>query len=179
MEGREIARRIELLSGVGLVVFGGLFALAELAGGRSWGLIWPLFVIVPGVLLFVGAFSFGRGGGFLAIPGAVVTVSGLLLLLTNTLDAWTAWAYLWALVVPGSVGLGLLVFGARTGSPAVRSTGIWLGIAGLALFGFFGAFLELVVGVSGPFGPALGRVLWPTLLIVAGLVLIVAWSRRT
>ncbi len=178
MDGREIARRIELLAGVGLVVFGGLFALAELAGGGSWALIWPLFAIVPGLLLFAGAFSFGRNGGFLAIPGAIVTTSGLLLLVTNTTGAWTAWSYLWPLVTPGSVGLGLLVFGAIARAPGLKSTGIGLGVTGLALCGLFGAFFELVLGVSGPLGPAIGRVLWPALLIVAGLALIVAWARR-
>jgi hypothetical protein len=160
MDGREIGRRIELLAGVGLVAFGALFALAELAGEGSWRLAWPLFVIVPGLLLLAGTFSFGRDGGFLAIPGSLITVAGLLLLFTNTFGAWRAWAYLWPLLTPGAVGLGLLVFGAWSGIPSLRRVGIWLGIAGLVLFVAFGALFELVLGISGPLGPAAGRVLW-------------------
>lgn len=178
MDGREIARRIELLAGVGLVVFGGLFALVELAGGGvAWGYVWPLFVVVPGLLLLAGAFSFGRGGGFLALPGCIVTMGGLLLLVTNTLGVWPAWSYLWALVAPGAVGLGLIVFGTRSRLPDVVRTGEFLAIAGLALFAAFGALFELVFGVSGPIGPAIGRVAWPAALIVAGVWLIVHWAR--
>jgi hypothetical protein len=180
MDGREIARRIELLAGVGLVVFGGLFALVELSGGGSaWSLVWPLFVIVPGLLLFAGAFVFGRGGGFLAIPGSIITVGGLLLLVTNTVGVWASWSYLWPLLTPGSVGLGLFVYGTWSGLPSVRRTGLWLALAGLGLFAVFGAFFELVLGVSGPFGPVVGRLLWPLLLIIVGIWLIVGWSRRT
>lgn len=181
MNGNEIARRIELLAGVGLVAFGGIFALVELAGGggSAWAIAWPLFVIIPGLLFFAGAFAFGRGGGFLAIPGAIITVGGLLLLVTNTLGDWVAWSYLWPLLTPGSVGLGLLVFGTWSGLPGVRRAGIWLGAAGLVLFAVFGALFELVLGVSGPFGPVAGRVLWPLLVIAAGIALIAAWARRS
>ena len=179
MDGREIARRIELLAGVGLVAFGGVFALVVLVGGDDgWGLVWPLFVIIPGVLLFAATFAFGRGGGFLAIPAAILTVGGLLLLLTNTLGIWAAWVYLWPLLTPGAVGLGLLVFGARSGVPQLKRVGLWLGAVGLALFAVLGAVFERALGVSGPFGPEAGRIVWPVLLILGGLWLIVAWSRR-
>lgn len=179
MDGHEVGRRIELLAGVGLVAFGGVFALVELAGGGSaWGLVWPLFVIIPGLLLFAGTFAFGRGGGFLAVPGAILTVGGLILLLTNALDNWAAWAYLWPLLTPGAIGLGLLVFGARSEIPQLKTVGIWLGAGGLVLFAVFGAVFELVFGTSGPFGPVVGSVVWPLLLILAGLWLIVAWGRK-
>lgn len=179
MDGSEIGRRIELLAGVGLVAFGGVFALIELAGGgRVWSLAWPLFVIVAGLLLFAGVFSFGRSGGFLAIPGAILAVDGLVLLVTNTFGVWTAWAYAWALVTPGAVGLGLLVHGTLAGIPRLRRAGAVLAGLGLALFAVFGTAFELVAGLSGPFGPAVGRVVWPLLLIVAGVWLIALWARR-
>lgn len=179
MDATEIGRRIELLAGIGLVVYGGLFALVELAGGgRAWELVWPLFVMVPGLLLFAGAFLFGRGGGFLAIPGAIIVAAGALLLVTNTSGVWVAWSYLWPLLTPGAVGLGLFVYGVHDGLPGVRRTGAWLGMAGVVLFAVFGAFFELVLGISGPFGPQVARFVWPVALIVAGAWLIAMWSRR-
>jgi len=178
MDSRDIGRRLELLAGVGLVVFGGLFAIAELGGDRSWSLIWPLFVVVPGLLFFAAMASFGRESGFLAIPGAIVTVAGLLLLASNTFSSWAAWSYLWTLVTPGAVGLGLWIYGAWARRPTLRRVGAQLGFLGLVLFAVFGALFELLLGVSGPAGREVGRFVWPALLILLGAWLLVAQAIR-
>ncbi len=178
MDSRDIGRRIELLAGVGLVVFGGLFAIAELGGDRGWSLVWPLFVVVPGLLFFAAMVSFGRQAGFLAIPGAIIVVSGLLLLLTNTFGNWQAWSYLWALVTPGAVGLGLWVYGVWGRQPTLRRIGAWIAYLGVVLFAVFGAVFELLLGVSGPLGREVGRFVWPIAIIILGAWLVIMQAVR-
>src|SRR5438105_12328491 len=56
---------------------------------------WPLFVIVPGlVLIGVGMTVSGLSG--LCIPGAIVTMVGVVLLLQNLFDLFATWTYAWA-----------------------------------------------------------------------------------
>jgi len=41
------------------------------------------------------------------IPGSIITIAGLVLAVQNTFDLFATWAYAWALVAPGGVGLGI------------------------------------------------------------------------
>jgi hypothetical protein len=178
METRDIGRTIEMLAGVGLVVLGGLFALAEFAGDRGWALVWPLFIVVPGLLFYAAMIAFSPRAGFLAIPGSILVVAGLCLLVTNTLGNWAAWSYLWALVTPGAVGLGLWLFGVQARVPGLRRTGGWLLFAGVVVFAVLAAVFELALGMSGPAGVTIGRALAPALLVALGVVLVVFSLRR-
>ncbi|NUM43599.1 MAG: alpha-L-fucosidase, partial [Anaerolineales bacterium] len=77
---------------------------------------WPLFIIVPGVLMFLSAFILERKAGVtLAMFGGMVTMTGVILMLQNTFDLFATWAYVWALVAPTSMGLAKLVYGALRG----------------------------------------------------------------
>jgi hypothetical protein len=95
--------------GIVLVVLG-LFALLVAVSGldlTQYG--WPLFVIVPGLtLLVVGFVGVGPGA---SIPGGIVTTLGLLLAYQNATGDWASWAYAWALVAPGGIGLGMYLPG--------------------------------------------------------------------
>jgi hypothetical protein len=131
---------------------------------------WPFFVIVPGIILFVAALSLGDPSGeALAVVGTVVTVVGLILLFQNTTNQWATWAYVWALVAPTSIGLGLVLYGSIKGHPTSVTNGTGLIKVGLGLFLAGAIFFELIIGLSG-FG--LGNVGWPILLIALGVLLI-------
>ncbi len=96
--------------GVVLVVLG-LFALVVQFTGFDAGQSWPLFVLIPGLtLLVVGYVSLGTGA---LIPGAILTVIGLILAYQSSTSDWTSWAFAWPLVAPGGVGLGLFLQGVR------------------------------------------------------------------
>jgi hypothetical protein len=133
---------------------------------------WPLFVMVPGlVLMVVGATN--RGASGLCIPGAIIIVTGLVLAIQNTFDLYATWAYAWALVAPGGVGIGLWVQGLVTGNPGLRAAGIRAMGTGLAIFLVGAAFFEGVIHISGrEFGPV-GQLILPALLIVVGLWLLI------
>src|SRR5437016_5170969 len=84
---------------------------------------WPLFVIVPGLaLLAVGVTNRSVSG--LCIPGAIVTMTGIVLAIQNTFDLFATWAYAWALVAPGGAGLGMFIQGIATGQPGLRAAGL-------------------------------------------------------
>ncbi len=166
--------------GVFLVVLGII-----LFGFQFWdidiiGLGWPLFVIIPGLLFFVGMMAGGRQPGlsYLAVPGSVITSVGLLLAYQAITGDWQSWSYAWGLVAPGAVGLGLLIAGTREGEPNVRRTGAWLLGLGL-LFTLVGEWVFVrVIGVGGNgFGPAVESVL-PAGLIIAGLFVVFGRGRR-
>jgi hypothetical protein len=166
-----------ILIGLGLLFLAGRFLDVNL--GR-YG--WPLFIVVPGVLLFLAAFfAPPREGAGFATAGGVVTAVGLVLAVQNATGAWASWAYAWALVAPGGSGLGLALYGLLRGLPELVSTGARALGVGLALFVGFGLFFEGILGLSGdPF--LVGSDYLPVVLIAIGAVLLL-WGlfrgRRT
>ena len=111
---------------------------------------WPFFVIVPGLLiLFVALTARGAVSEGLAILGSVVTVTGLILLFQDATDHYESWAYAWALVFPGAIGLGMILYGLTASRPGnVRAGTRQVGIA-LVLFLLGAAFFEGVIGIGG------------------------------
>lgn len=109
---------------------------------------WPLFIIVPGVvMLAIGLLqSFGPG---LAIGGTIVTLTGLLLLFQSLTGLYATWAYAWALVSPTGSGIGMFLYGARSRSAALMRSGSWQIVTGLAIFAVGFLFFEGLIGLSG------------------------------
>ncbi len=144
---------------------------------------WPFFVIIPGIVVIALALvTPDRGGLGLAILGSILTVNGVLLLYQNSTNHWESWAYAWALVFPGSIGLGQILFGASTGRRDLVRTGTRVLTAGLTLFLVGAVFFEGVIGISGrQFGRVTG-VTFAAILIGFGVILLLAnlvSARRT
>ena len=167
--------RSGVIVGAALILIGAIF-LAERAFGINLGRFgWPLFVIVPGVLLMAASLAAGgREGSGLAVAGAITTTVGVVLAIQNATGLWATWSYAWALVGPGATGVGLIFYGLLKGHSDLVSTGIRSLGTGLALFAAFGLFFEGVIGLSGqPF--LVGSDLLPIGLIGLGVIL-VGWS---
>jgi hypothetical protein len=158
--------------GIVLIVLGLLFLLDRLVDIDLASAGWPLFVIVPGVVLFVlGLTTGGREGAGLAVGGAITTTVGVVLAVQNATGLWATWAYAWALVGPAASGLGLLAFGLTHRDEELTRNG-WRGLGtGLGLFVAFGLFFEGVIGLSGT--PFLSTDIGPIVLIVVGAVVVV------
>ncbi len=133
---------------------------------------WPLFVIVPGVLILLLASS-NRGAlsEGLAITGSILTATGLILLYQNATGRFESWAYAWALVFPGSAGAGMVLYGWRAGRQGNVRVGLRLGLVAVVLFLVGAVFFELVLGIGGFRLPWSG-VLIPLVVIVAGVALL-------
>jgi hypothetical protein len=147
-----------------LILLGGAFLAAQFIPGlRSWFEAensWPLIVIGVGVLLLVLALALRAPP--LAVPACIVAGIGGMLFYQNATGDWESWAYAWTLI-PGFVGLGVIVSGLLEGQP-VRSltTGLWMILISLLAFVIFGSFLGM-----GRFAAY-----WPVLLVLGGLLIL-------
>jgi hypothetical protein len=177
---REPLRR----GGSGTAVLGGLLIVVGLVFfvGQwldiDWGAAtWPFYVIAPGLALL----AFGltqRDGSGLTVAGSIVTIVGLVLAYQNATDHWQSWAYAWALVGPGGSGLGMLLYGTRSGNRKMARDGFWqvLTAIGLFLAGFI--FFEGIIGISGRRLPLPEWVLPAAVIGLGLLVLIRGWTSR-
>lgn len=163
-----------LVFGVLLVAAGGLLLVTRLTDIGLDGSAWPLWIVVPGLALLIASFAVPpRGGLGLAIPGAIVTMVGLVLWVQDTYDAYATWAYAWALVAPTGPGIGMLLYGLVRGDGALIRDGLRTTLVGLALFVGFALFFEGVVGLSGEPIAQFEDVL-PFVAIGLGVLLVVA-----
>ena len=178
MAGRAFSdpgRRGSVVFGVVLILLGALFFVDRVTDLDIARFGWPLFVIVPGVLLLVAGLTMpGNEGSGLAVAGSITTVVGTILAVQNATDLWATWAYAWTLVGPGGAGLGMAIHGLVHGRRDELADGArTIGIA-LALFAGFGLFFEGFVGLSGePF--LRNSDVLPVLLIGAG-VIVLGWG---
>ena len=155
--------------GVVLVVLG-LFALLVQFTGFDAGQSWPLFVVIPGLtLLVVGYISLGTGA---LIPGAILTIIGLILAYQSSTQDWTSWAFAWPLVAPGGVGLGLFLQGVRNhDSQLLRQGRVLMFVAAIIFMIGFVIFANIFRISDTDYG-WFGKAALPALLIVVGLVLL-------
>lgn len=166
-----------LALGVVLVVIG-LFALGVVLFGidlTQYG--WPLFVIVPGLtLLVVGFFGGGQGA---SVPGGIVTMLGLVLAYQSSTGDWPSWAFAWALIAPGGVGLGLYLLALRDRDPIMLRRGRTLMFIAALIFMIGFVFFESILGISGMDYGVFGKAALPALLIVIGIILLVRSLQRS
>ncbi len=160
-----------------LVILGLIFLASQTFGldlGLDLGVVgWPLFVIVPGVVLLVGGLlARGWAGLGISVAGSIVTTVGLVLLYQATTDHWASWAYAWALVGPGASGLGLVLWGLVHGrGPQVRAGTAAL-VTGIALFLVGFAFFEGLLNLGGTRFGEVGRLALPIVLIGLGALIL-------
>jgi hypothetical protein len=163
--------------GIVLVVVG-LFALGVVLFGvdlTQYG--WPLFVIIPGLTLLVVGFLGGGAGA--SVPGGIVTMLGLVLAYQSSTNDWASWAFAWALIVPGGVGLGLYLQALRDRDPARLRRGRTLMFVSALIFMIGFVLFESILGISGQDYGVFGKAALPALLIVIGIILLVRSIQRS
>jgi hypothetical protein len=164
----DSSRRGTILLGLALVLLGGLALAGRLLNVDLVSLGWPIFVLAPGIVLFAAGVAVGGKAGLgLAIPGGIVSMVGLVLTVQSATGLWSTWAYAWALVAPGGVGLALVLYGLLTRQGDITRGGIPILLTGIGLFIGFGLFFEGVVNLSGVGG--LAEPLLAGALIVLGI----------
>ena len=160
----------QILFGGFLVIVGGAFLLASLFNVHIGAYLWPFFMIIPGLFLVAYAMTNEANGEPSVIIGSILTAVGTLLFFQTIFGFWASWSYMWALVAPTAIGIGLWLWGIRFDRDESIKSGKDLTKIGLILFVVFGVFFELLIGISG-FG--LGRFFWPLLIIGIGLWVLV------
>lgn len=138
-----------ILLGLALVLLGGIALAGRLLDIDLLGLGWPIFVLAPGIVLFAAGVAVGGKAGLgLAIPGGIVSVVGLVLTFQSATGLWGTWAYAWALVAPGGVGLAFVLYGLFTGQGEIARGGVPILLTGIGLFIGFGLFFEGVLNLT-------------------------------
>ena len=166
------SRRGTVVLGLALVVLGGLALVGRALSIDLLGLGWPIFVLAPGIALFAAGVALGgRAGLGFAIPGGILSMLGVVLSFQAATGAWATWAYAWALVAPGGVGLALVLYGLLTGQGDVVRNGAPVLLTGLGLFIAFGLFFEAVLHLSGEELP-LAEPIFAGALVVLGAVIV-------
>lgn len=158
-----------MILGIALVLLGLLFLAGRLFNFAIMGYLWPLIIVAVGGVFFAGLVRGGRQAAGLAFPASIITMIGLILLFCSLFNAWAIWAYAWALIV-SSVGIGMLIFASYVDAASLKSVGRGLIGLGLLLFVAFGAFFELLLGISGH--NQVTSILWAVALIGLGAYVI-------
>lgn len=173
---RDGGQRGMLTLGVFLILMGILFLVSEQIGFGLDRYGWPMFVIAPGVLLLALGLSISHEGGLgAAIPGAIITSVGLILAFQEATGAYASWAYAWALVAPGSVGVALVLWGALHRRGDFVESGLRSLATGLGLFIVFGLLFENVLGLDDGRATTGLRDAMPLMAVGLG-VAIVIWN---
>jgi hypothetical protein len=159
-----------VLGGI-LIVLGLLFFAGQQLNIDIGQATWPLYVIAPGVALVTLGLTQRHGSG-LTVFGSIVTMVGLVLLYQNATDHWESWAYAWALVGPGGSGIGMLLYGTRSGDRKMARDGFWTILVALGIFGVGLVFFEGILGISGDRLPLPNWVL-PVAVIGIGVLVLV------
>ena len=159
------------LLGILLITVGIFFFIGQWLS-IDWGAAtWPFYVIAPGLALMAWGLT-QRDGSGLTVAGSIVTMVGLVLLYQNTTGNWESWAYAWALVGPGGSGLGMLLYGTRSGNRKMARDGFWQILVAIGLFVAGFIFFEGIIGISGERLP-LPEWLLPVAVIAIGLLVLV------
>jgi hypothetical protein len=152
------------IPGVPILVIGGILLIASVLNAWSvWAWMWPMVLL--SVALGFGAAALYMDVSGLLIPATIVGINGLVFQFCAVTGLWGWWSVLWT-IEPLSVGLALLVFAARTHSPGTVKAGLIL--CAIAAAGFL--LMMTILAGGWLFG-----LVWPGVLILAGLVLL-AWG---
>jgi hypothetical protein len=154
-----------------LIVLGIVFFASQQLNIDIGNVIWPFYVILPGLALATLGLTQRRGSG-LTIAGSIVTIVGLVLLYQNATDHWESWAYAWALVGPGGSGVGMLLYGTRSADAKMARQGFFTMLWALGLFAAGYVFFEGVLGISGQRLPLPSWALPVSIIVIGVLVLI-------
>jgi hypothetical protein len=172
MNSNEQHERNTRALGLLLLAVGAWILIARFIHINIGDWLWPFWIIVPGGLIMALGFrDTQRGGEGLVTFGSIVAVTGIILFVQNITGQWQSWAYAWALLFPGSIGLGKYLWGKQTGNAAaVHAAEKTIRVAVMLFIGF-GIFFEVVLGIGGFHLGSAGRIIVPVLLIAAGVAI--------
>jgi hypothetical protein len=162
-----------LVLGAAFLLFGVVLLLWSTGRLPSLGSLWPVLLIVPGLVFLYLVFLRGARERYI-LPGMLLTLGGtFLLLVTTTIHIWSL-AKTWP-VFMAITGVSLFAYGMSKHGNA-RVAMIIPAISIVALAGVFLPFSLELVDVSFDHFVSTW---WPTLFILVGVVLTVSHFVRT
>jgi hypothetical protein len=168
-QGRARSRySMLLILGAGILVAGGVLLLWTLGYIPKFGPLWPLPVMIGGLVLLYLAYRRGWPERWI-IPGMVLSLGGLVLLLLNTVLKTEGLARVWPLLMLAT-GLSLIPYGfkKRGGARvAIIVPAVFLSALSLVFLGFS-------LRAGGGFTAFVAQ-WWPVILVMLGLALLVSF----
>ena len=157
-----------------ILIGAGLFFLAaNLFPFSLFDVIWPIFIIGPGLLLMWPAYKATPDSpqslALLAVPGAFLVGLGLILATMSISGHWESWAYAWILL-PAAAVAGALYTKRHQRESRLHERGHRVIRALVIAFMSLALFFELFI-FSGH------EEWWPLLLIGAGIYLFIKQRR--
>lgn len=134
-----------ILPGIMLIAAGVILLASNIGLIRfDWNFIWPLFLLIPGLIFELSYFGSRRNPGVL-VPGGILTIYGLFFYF-NIITGWNFMDKLWPvfLLGPGFGLLQLYLFGGREKGVLIASTilgSLSLIFLSFSLFGFAADFI--------------------------------------
>ncbi len=160
-----------MIAGLVLIAFGVIFLAGRAMQLHFGETLWPFAIIGFGGLLLVVMLIGDSSIGWLAVPACITIITGIVLLVQNTINQFESWAYAWALVM-AAYGVGMVVNGTRNGLIEIRQRGWSLTRLGMLLFLLLGGFFEMFIFRRGY--DAIG-ILWPVAMILVGVGIFVSY----
>ncbi len=157
-----------LILGAGILVAGGVLLLWTLGYIPQFGPLWPLPVMLGGLVLLYLAYPRGWSERWI-IPGMVLSLGGLVLLLVNTVLKQEGLARVWPLFMLVT-GLSLIPYGFKKKAGArvaILVPAVFLAALSLVFLGFS-------LRPGGGFTAFVGQ-WWPVILMMLGLALLVSF----
>jgi hypothetical protein len=158
------------IPGVPVLTTGGILLFTSvLDWWGAWSWLWPLEVLSVAVGFTLAAIHLRVI--WLIIPAFIIGANGLLFQFCAFTGLWEVWAVMWT-IEPLSVGLALLLIGARKRRPGLMTAAIMLcSIGGVSFFGM--AALLSITWLAGWLWML--RFVAPIMLVFGGIVLLL-WS---
>ena len=147
-----VAGILGLLSGFGVLSVG-------------WGQIWPLFLVIPGLLFEFGFFLNGRRDPGLLVPGGILLTYGILFAFCSAYGfSWMGKLWPFFLLGPAIGIFQIYLFGTHD-----KSLLIPVGILG---------GLSLIFLLANLTTMDIGSILFPVILIIVGIVILLHARRE-
>jgi hypothetical protein len=161
-----------LVAGVGVLLAGGLLLLWNLGYLPQPGRLWPVPVILAGLVFLYLAWPRRKSDHWI-IPGMILTLGGLVVLLMNTVLSGRSIERIWPVFMLVT-GLSLVPYAYRRKGAARTAVVI------PAIFISCLAILFLVFSLGRPNGGLVAFVLqwWPMVLVFLGVALLVSFFSR-
>jgi len=162
-------KKTNLTTGLVLILLGVvLLALQVFPSLSAWfrfTFTWPVIVIFVALGMFVIGLLTGEPD--MAVPACIIGgIGGILYFQTTGVLTWQSWAYMWTLI-PGFVGVGLLIAGLFNWKRKQISEGLESILTSAVLFTIFGSLFGDIFGYF-PF-----RVYLPFALIALGVFMFI------
>jgi len=147
-EARKLKLQLSTNPATLLIGAGILLLIANMVGIQLIEYLWPGFVIGPALLLLWPAYKSTPEKehklSFLAVPGAILLTTGVLLFLMNLTNYFEAWAYSWVLLI-AAIPAGIMYMKRFDPEHSIHVNGHKFMRTVLIIFGMMAVFFEILI----------------------------------